>query len=101
MHINGTTYYVGDGVELRRLWRKAVKKGYYSYYTDEPRYNVAGTYCIYFDDNGIHWDNFNKLARNGVQYFNKQIPYYRWFHGIENGIDDARLIYNDRKYRLF
>ena len=61
--LNGTTYYVGDGVELRRVWRKAIKKGYYSYYTDTPCYNLAGTYCISFDGEEIHWDNFNKYTR--------------------------------------
>lgn len=95
--VNGTIYFVGDGVELRRLWKKAIKKGYYSYYMDEPRYHLAGTYCIFFDGEEIHWDNFNKVVRNGVQHFNKTIPYYQCFHGIENGLNDARFIYNNRK----
>jgi hypothetical protein len=106
MNINGTNYFVGDGIELRRIWRKAVyQKGYYSYYTDEPRYNITGTYCLSFDNEGIHWDNFNKIVREGEHHFNKQIPRYRWFCGIEDGLNDARFIYEnrkmDRKYRLF
>lgn len=105
MHINGTVYYVGDGVELRRLWRKAVyQKGYYSYYTDEPRYHLAGTYCIFFDRGEIHWDNFNKLARGGIQHFNKKMPSYRCYHWVENGLADARFNYEsnkfNRKYRF-
>ena len=106
MHINGTVYYVGDGVELRRIWRKAVyKKGYYSYYTDEPRYNISGTYCISFDGEEIHWDNFNKIVREGEQHFNKKMSMYRCFHYVKNGLADAKYIYEnrkmDRKYRLF
>ena len=105
MYINGTTYFVGNGVELRRLWKKAVKKGYYSYYTDEPRYHLAGTYCLTFDNGEIHWDNFNKVVREGEHNYNKTMPWYQCFHGIENGLNDARFIYEnrkmDRKYRLF
>jgi len=97
MHINGTTYYVGDGVELRRLWKKAIKKGYYSYYTEEPRYHLVGTYCIFFDKGEIHWDNFNKVVRNGIQHFDKTMPWYQCFHGIENGLVDARYIYKSKK----
>ena len=102
MNLNGTTYFVGNGVELRRLWRKAIKKGYYSYYVDEPRYHLSGTYCIFFDKGEIHWDNFNKLARNGIQHFNKTMPCYQCFHGIKNGLADAKFIYESkRKYHLF
>ena len=98
MYINGTTYYVGDGVELRRLWRKAVyQKGYYSYYTDEPRYHLSGTYCIFFDKGEIHWDNFNKVVREGIHNYNKTMPRYQCFHWVKNGLADARFIYNNRK----
>lgn len=105
MNLNGVTYFVGNGIELRRLWKKAVyQKGYYSYYTDEPRYHLAGTYCLTFDKGEIHWDNFNKIVREGEQHFNKTMPYYRCFHGIENGLADAKYIYENeklnRKYRF-
>ena len=99
--VNGTIYFVGDGVELRRLWKKAIKKGYYSYYTEEPRYHLAGTYCIFFDKDEIHWDNFNKVVREGKQYFNKTMPYYQCFHSIENGLADAKVIYENRKKYRF
>ena len=103
MNLNGTTYFVGNGVELRRLWRKAVyQKGYYSYYTDEPRYHVSGTYCVFFDKGEIHWDNFNKVVRKGIQHFDKTMPCYQCFHGIKNGLADAKFIYESkRKYHLF
>lgn len=95
--VNGTIYYVGDGVELRRLWKKAIKRGYYSYYTDEPRYHLAGTYCLTFDKGEIHWDNFNKVVREGEQHFNKRMPSYRCYHWVENGLADAKYIYDNRK----
>lgn len=105
MNLNGTVYYVGDGVELRRIWRKAVyQKGYYSYYVDEPRYHLSGTYCLTFDNGEIHWGNFNKVVRRGIHNYNKRMPRYQCFRWVENGLADARYIYEnrkmDRKYRF-
>jgi hypothetical protein len=40
LKIGYINYYVGDGVELRRLWKKAVKKGFKTIYADVPRYDI-------------------------------------------------------------
>lgn len=68
--INNDSFYVGNGREISRLFRKAVKAGYYSLYTEGPAYAEGRTYCLWFDSEGPAWtpgtvnfDNFVKYVQ--------------------------------------
>lgn len=101
MFLNATTFFVGDGIELRRIWKKLLKKGYYTAFTAIPKFNPAGTYCIFFEENEIHWDNFNKYIKEGIKHYNKLMPSYQCFHYIDNGLENAKKIYQDKKSWIF
>lgn len=89
MFLNATTFFVGDGVELRRIWKKLLKKGYYTSFVDVPKFNPAGTYCIFFEKDEMHWDNFNKHIKE-IKHYNKLMPSYQCFHYIDNGLENAK-----------
>lgn len=89
LKIGYINYYVGDGVELRRLWKKAVKKGFKTIYADVPRYDIKGTYAIQFIGNNIYWENFKTIVKYAIPDINKMMPDYRQY----NDIKTARIMY--------
>ena len=99
--IDFTTYYVGSGKDLLRLWKRALKHGYENGYKDYektiPKYNPAGTYCIYFLPRvgKMYWSNFNTITMLG-HYSGKTIPDYRQYKG---DMKLAKFIYKiNKKY---
>lgn len=97
--VNFSTYYVGSGKDLLRLWKRALKHGYkngYKGYEESiPKYNPAGTYCIYFLPRvgKMYWNNFTAITNVG-HYANKDIPDYRQYKG---NMKLAKCIYEMNK----
>jgi hypothetical protein len=68
LKIGVVDYYVGDGVEMRRLWKKAVKAGFSGYQRDTtpPKYDIKGTYAMEFIGKTLFWSNFKTIAKTGI-----------------------------------
>ena len=86
LKVNFSTYYVGSGKDLLRLWKRALKHGFVNGYTGYeetiPKYNPAGTYCIYFLSRRkkMYWNNFTTITDCG-HYDGKKIPDYKQYRG--------------------
>lgn len=89
-------YYVGDGVEMRRLWKKAVKAGFSGYKGDitPPKYDIKGTYAIEFISKTMFWSNFKTIAKTGSINIDKLMPDYRKY---SSSIALARGMYEFKK----
>jgi hypothetical protein len=83
LKINANDYYVGTGVEMRRLWKRAVKAGFSGYKGDTtcPKYDIKGTYALYFIGDSMYWYNFKTLVSAGEFHYNKTMPDYRQYKG--------------------
>lgn len=92
--VGAIPYYVGEGVEMRRLWRRLVKHGFKGYKgaTESPKYNLLGTYYmeVYGTTKTMYWGNFSTIAKFGTFHPRKNMPNYRQYKG---NIELARLLY--------
>lgn len=77
------TYYVGGGVEMRRLWKHAVKAGFAGYKGDitPPKYDIKGTYALEFIGKTMYWYNFKTIVGAGEYRSDKKMPDYRQYKG--------------------
>lgn len=96
LKINCSLYYVGGGVEMRRLWKKAVHAGYAGYKGDTtpPKFDIKGTYALEFVGKTMYWYNFKTIAKVGQMYFDKKMPDYKQYKGR---MVAARSMYSYKK----